>query len=132
MIMSLPNPKTKSLNTTFEISEIPEITNLEYDLWELRITLKFPNKKEPIYVIFSTPVGFRVLDESDMTEYWNDDARSSGWLWEIVEGGWITLETQRKNKYFSGTEIHNVEYLVTGIHDCINVISPRPPKIYSG
>lgn len=130
-MVKLPNPETKPFYTSVDVLRMPELINIEYDLWELRITLKFPKKNEPVYVIFKTPVGFRVLDESDLTEFWSEDSRSNGWVWEIFQGGWIALENLRKEKYFSGSKKNNREFLISGIHDCVSIISQEPPKIYS-
>ena len=32
--------------------QTPEVTSVTYDLWFLRVTLQFKEKKEPIYVNF--------------------------------------------------------------------------------
>src|SRR5690606_6455845 len=47
------------------------------------------------HVVFRQPVGFRVMDEMDITEYWNTYSEPHGWLWEVVSGGWLDLERRR-------------------------------------
>src|SRR5262249_27626318 len=47
-------------------------------------------------VIFRDPVGFRVLDERDLCEFWNAYSEPNGWLYEVHEGGWLELERKRE------------------------------------
>jgi hypothetical protein len=47
------------------------------------------------HVVFRQPIGFRVLDEADLTEYWNTYSEPRGWLWEVERGGWLELKRDR-------------------------------------
>jgi len=109
-------------------SGIPEITEVSYDLWQLRVTLKFENLKWPVYIIFEEVVGFRVLNESDLLEFWSKDSRAESWLWQIENGGWLDLENLRKG-FISGKTGQVSEFLITGIEDCISIISRVIPTI---
>ena len=40
---------------------LPEVTDVSYDLWMLRITLRFESIDFPVYVVFDGITGFRVL-----------------------------------------------------------------------
>jgi hypothetical protein len=44
-------------------------------------------------LIFHDVVAFRVIDEREITEFWHTYGAPSGWLWEVTEGGYISLES---------------------------------------
>src|SRR4051812_11056363 len=46
-------------------------------------------------VLFRQPAGFRVLDERDLCEFWNEYSELNGWLFEVEQGGWSELESHR-------------------------------------
>lgn len=79
-------------------------------------------------VTFDSPIGFRVLDERDLTEFWNTYSEPNGWLWEVVSGGWMDLESTRR-EFIDRTFIDGLrEYLV--VDDmCVSVLCTRPPRI---
>ena len=79
-------------------------------------------------VIFKEVLGFRVLDEVDLCEFWNDYAEPNGWLYEVHSGGWMELENYR-NRFIS-LEIFNgwKEYLLVD-NQCISVICAQKPII---
>jgi hypothetical protein len=121
--------RAKSLNIAVESEQVPEITHVDYDLWMLRVTLQFENQREPYYAHFAHTRGFRVLDESDLLEFWNKDTRPKGWLWEIEEGGWIDLEKTREG-FLLGTQPHTQrEFLIVGLNECVSVIGSNAPTI---
>src|SRR4051794_28410456 len=79
-------------------------------------------------VVFEDPVGFRVLDERDLCEFWNTYSEPNGWLYEVQEGGWLELESQR--------ELFNSPSFIPGLREymlvddkCLNVLCVNPPKI---
>lgn len=106
---------------------MPEIEHVEYDLWELRLTVRFAAGEPPVYVTFSAPNGFRVLDEGNLNEFWSDTARSPGWIWRVSAGGWLDQESQRRG--FVREMTPGDEYLVLGQNDCISVVATSPPRI---
>ncbi|TPG31354.1 hypothetical protein [Flavobacterium pectinovorum] len=129
-IQNLLQPKIKEFNINFTNDTFPEIINLNYDLWTLKITLDFKDISQPIYIIFKNVVGFRVLDEGNLLEFWNPDIRVPGWIWKVESGGWFELEKLRSGfltQYH--TNSHN-EFLILGINDCISVISESDPVIF--
>ncbi|GAB4587057.1 hypothetical protein [Nocardia sp. IFM 10818] len=78
-------------------------------------------------VVFRRPAGFRVLDEVDLTEFWNTYSEPNGWLWEVLRGGWLDLE--RRRPYFVTGERKGLrEYFVVD-EDCINVLAWEQPEI---
>lgn len=107
-------------------SDVPLINNISYDSWLLRVSLFFSTEeiRQMVYVDFTDIIGFRVLDNGNLVEFWRDE-RPNGWLWEVSSGGWFDLEKQREGFV---TDILT-EYLVIGIDDCISILSPSAPKI---
>ena len=124
------NPKIESISSQHFAELTPEIVNVDYDLWTLRITLSFSKINKPVvYVIFKNVIGFRLLDEGSLLEFWGK-GRANGWLWKVKSGGWFDLERSRKG--FVEGYIENEsreEYLVAGINDCLNVIALNEPEI---
>jgi hypothetical protein len=121
-----PTISTIAESTAF--NGVPEVTEIHYDLWILRITLKFEAVEHPIYVSFGGVCGFRVLDEGDLLEFWDPNSRAEGWLWHVKDGGWFALENIREG-FVSGAFGGYNEYLVIGIDDCVSIFSTDEPKI---
>ena len=124
----LKKPVAESVNDSLAIDGLPEIVNINYDLWYLTVTLEFPNRDTPIYVRAEEVIGFRVLDEGNLLEFWNPESRPDGWMWKIISGGWFELESTRKG-FISGYDKEYSEYLILGADDCINIITNIEPKI---
>ncbi|MFE3443479.1 hypothetical protein ACFXNW_10640 [Nocardia sp. NPDC059180] len=78
-------------------------------------------------VVFRRPLGFRVMDEGDLTEYWNTYSEPNGWLWEVSGGGWLELE-RRRPSFWRGQDGALREYLVVD-ETCVNVLCWEPPEI---
>jgi hypothetical protein len=118
--------KTATHATAFDGLGTPDVVRVEYDRWELRITVRF-QQRAPVYVVFADVVAFRVLDERALLAYWGSDVRSPGWLWKVTEGGWIQqdIEDGITRELADGQE-----YLVTGNDDCVGVISSSQPTVY--
>jgi len=79
-------------------------------------------------VVFAAPVGFRVLDERDLAEFWPAYSEPHGWLYEVHEGGWLELERQRGG--FSSPDLYADlrEYLLVD-ERCLSVLCCDPPRI---
>ena len=124
-------------STSVEILEIPasrvsegypEITDIHYDLWVLRLTLFFAGAKNPTYVHFEAVEGFRVLDEGQLLEFWGE-GRPGSWLCSIQSGGWLSLEQSRQGAPSLSEPTELQEYLVAGINDCVSVIAYEEPSV---
>jgi hypothetical protein len=76
-------------------------------------------------LIFHDVVAFRVIDEREITEFWHTYGAPSGWLWEVTEGGYISLERQRD--YFNLLGLSLREHFVVCNH-CVNVLSCESPE----
>ena len=118
-------PEVESLAT--DSVTTPEVVSVNFDLWVLRLTLNFPGVKAPTYVEFDEVVGFRLLDESDLLEFWKPEVRKPGWLWHVTRGGWRELEATRPG--FARTDAQ--EFLVLGINDCVSVFATVEPRVYA-
>ena len=105
-----------------------ELTNVHYDLESLKIEIGVYDGKDK-YIIFSEVCGFRALDEGDLSFWWKETNLEKGWCFEVTKGGWLELESQRKD-FISGTTGFYREFLVIGIDLCVSVISKAPPKIH--
>ena len=110
------------------IEGIPEIVGLAYDLDVLRIRLEFGHERSPVSVNFRATRGFRVLDEGDLTEFWDPEVRPDGWFWRVTQGGWLDLERTRP-AFVTGSGDRYMEFLVCGTDDCVSVIAAAEPGI---
>ena len=79
-------------------------------------------------LIFRDVVAFRVIDEREITEFWNTYSQANGWLWEVTEGGYLALERQRDS--FNILDLPLREHLVT-CNYCVNVLSCKTPEFLS-
>lgn len=122
------NPVVKTFNLGKACDGVPEITGVTYDLWQLRIMLRFEALDNRVYVTFNRVRGFRVLDEGNLLEFWDPDTRVSGWLWQVQKGSWFDLERSREG-FMSGVNRDYKEFLVLGIDDCVSVITSQEPQI---
>ena len=79
-------------------------------------------------VHFSNLIGFRVLDERELCEFWNTYSEPNGWLYEVEEGGWFELESTRKLFNWHGHNSDLKEYFLVD-DQCISVLTANPPEI---
>lgn len=79
-------------------------------------------------VVFRRPAGFRVLDERDLCEFWDNYHAGNGWLYEVHEGGWQELESHRplfnSPSFFTGLR----EFMIV-CDQCVSVLAVEPPEI---
>ena len=125
---NINQPKVSKFSNEFELNENLEIINLSYDLWRLIVTLTVPEFKRMIYVTFENVLGFRMLDEGDLLEFWNMKSGPKGFLWNVESGGWLDLEKTRSG-FVSASNEENQEYLIIGINECVSVLSNKKPII---
>lgn len=106
------------------------VRSIRYDMEELVIDVQgrgFAFAR----VVFRDPVGFRVLNEIDLLEFWKDYHPGNGWFCQVHEGGWAELETQRGSfRAFGAPESLDElsEYLIV-CDQCISVLAVEPPEI---
>ncbi len=106
----------------------PEITRVEYDLDSLIVHIEPEYDAEPIIVSFDSSIGFRVLDEGNLLEFWEKFNLNSGWLYRIISGGWFDLESKR-NGFVSQHHSDVQEYLIIGVNECVSVLAGEAPTV---
>lgn len=77
---------------------------------------------------FDASWGFRVLDEGDLSEFWSQCDLTQGWCFEVLEGGWNSLEKTRDH-FVTGKLYEPHEYLIIGLNECVSVLAHEPPTI---
>ncbi len=122
------NPIVETFDTPNIDNGPPQIMNIQYDLCLLKITVHFQNIYNPIYITFSGVIGFRVLDEGNLLEFWNPKTRKKGWIWMVQKGGWFDLESLREG-FLAGITGGYDEYLILGENECVSVITNEKPTI---
>lgn len=109
--------------------KVPEVVRVSYDIPTLFIDVKsFDMDEDKATIKFDRILGFRVLDEGDLLEFWNDQ-RPKGWLWEVLENGWFDFEKTRDEFLSACHEDELKEYLILGINDCVSVLTLSTPII---
>lgn len=77
---------------------------------------------------FSSIVGFRVIDELHLTEFWKDYHEKAGWLWEVQSGGWMDLGNLRSTFCARDVIPELREFLI--VDDmCISVMTATTPTV---
>ena len=77
-------------------------------------------------IVFRDVIGFRVMDEREITEFWNEYSEPNGWLWEVLDGGWLSLEKNRKD--FNLLNLPTREFFVVD-EFCVNIWCLNEPEI---
>ncbi len=122
--------KARVLETVIEHFHSPVVAGLSYRIKNSRLIIYYhSNGNEDIdYVItFENPRGFKVLDEGDMYSYWENEELIKHWLFEIESGGWLDREDDAGG--FISKALGFREFLITGIDDCVSVISHGEPTV---
>ena len=111
-----------------EALRFPQVTLgiLQFDGTNLVVELQRPGLP-CARLLFRDVIGFRVLDERDLLEFWPEFATPAGWLWRVVSGGWHDLERTRAT--FDGPHWYDgaLEHLLVD-DKCVSVLSCRPPE----
>lgn len=107
--------------------DAPELRSLASDGHDLTVVVE-DKQGLALTLTFRNTIGFRVLDESDLLEYWNQYSSPNGWLWLVQSGGWLGLEQSRA--MFDSQEWYGdaLEYFIVG-NRCVNVITRQPPEL---
>ena len=84
-----------------------------------------------VEVVFDEALGFRVLDEGDLLEFWPACSLKNGWLFQIDSNGWLSLEKQRGGFLLSErADAH--EFFVAGENECVSVFAITAPRVVAG
>lgn len=104
------------------------ISSVSYDTEKLVVTLKSSGEGAVVSAIFSEVIGFRVLDEGDLLEFWPTCAADHGWLFVVHENGWWDQEMTRKG-FIHDRRSGLTEYFIASQNDCISVLAGEPPRV---
>lgn len=118
--------KFRVIEGAFKNNETPEVIHTDFDVESLLITIRIDGYR--IDVKFESPVGYRVLDEGDLCEFWSTCSSRNGWLYEIKSGGWLDQEKQRP-EFLSANTAEIKEYLVIGCDFCVGVFAWEDPSV---
>ena len=119
----------RPIGTEFRFVEGSDVVRLEYTPGRLVIHVRAAKKAPTAIVEFETILGFRVLNERDLTEYWPACSTPNGWFFEVQSGGWLSQERERDGSCIAAMNPEAKEYLVTGDDDCVSVLSRGAPVV---
>ncbi|MGI2853086.1 hypothetical protein [Shewanella carassii] len=103
------------------------LIRLGYDSQGLDVEVSVEGRQATVH--FGSVVGFRVLDEGDLMEFWTECSLSNGWLFQISNGGWFRQETSRSG-FMASTNLDLQEYLLVTRRECVSVFCElEEPKI---
>ena len=119
------NPQGKTISKDIGGSTDIVVESLVYDIPKLKITLEGDFTVE---VQFEEVIGFRVLDEIDLAEFWPTFSSPEGWLFFVNSGGWKELESTRTGFVRKDWEGIN-EYFIRGCDECVSVLSAYEPTV---
>ncbi len=122
----MPPPLLKPVSSAPPLGTDLEVTSLACTSAGLRIEVTSPSGGA--LALFQPVLGFRVLDEGDLGEFWSQVTLRNGWLFEVLEGGWLALEETRP-AFFRGRSTGVREFLVAGIDACVSVICHGEPEV---
>lgn len=105
-----------------------DITHVRFEWGELVVTLLSGGDRKVAIVKFSEVVGFRLLDEGDLLEFWPGCARANGWLYLVRKNGWFDLESSRSG-FTRDKSDALFEYFISSQNSCLSVLSGERPKV---
>ena len=106
-----------------------EVVGVEWEPRRLRIHVRGTDREERLLVTFENVIAFRVVDERDLLNFWPVCSTSAGWVFAILDGGWLSEESARSGSNISAFFREAREYLVTGLNECVSVICLEDPVI---
>ncbi|WP_157050528.1 hypothetical protein [Herbaspirillum rhizosphaerae] len=95
----------------------------------LKIYVSDLKKQSGRCVTFHFAISVRIADERDLMEYWPVCSTPAGWLFRVLDGGWLAQELNRPGSISPKIDPDIKEYLITGIHDCVSVLSIEEPVL---
>jgi len=106
-----------------------EVLDVHYDVTSANhITIRLESSSHGNFnLIFDSPEALRVLDEGQVGEFCNLYRAGNGWLWRVIDGGWLAPESQRDAWLPDAIPTKTLhEYLVVG-DQCVFVLTRNPP-----
>ena len=121
------NITAQPIGTDIVFSKGAEILRVEHVPASLQTFVLDLNTGFEFVIEFSKVIGFRVLDEAYLNEFWPECSISNGWIFEIHSGGWLT---QKSNNLLANMNPKATEYFISGCNNCLNVISNSVPSVH--
>ncbi|PJJ59073.1 hypothetical protein [Hymenobacter chitinivorans] len=121
--------ETRILTTPIAQLRNPVVAGLDFRIKPPQLLIYYHSDggKDIDYdIVFDNPRGFKCLDEGDMINYWENPLLVDNWLFEILSGGWLDMEDSAGG--FSSKALGFREFLITGMDDCISVLSQQEPR----
>jgi hypothetical protein len=119
----------RPIHSAYSFPRSSEVVRIDYKLGQLCIHVQGKEATEAVVVEFIDTIGFRVLDERDLMEYWPECSTPNGWLFEITAGGWLSQEAKREGSLIVSVIPEAKEFLVTGEDDCVSIICNNEPVV---
>jgi hypothetical protein len=121
--------KAEALTSNFVFGNDARIDRVERSSGLLKIHVTGGLGEQGCVITFENPLGFRVVDERDLMEYWPVCSTPAGWIFQIHSGGWLEQERRRPGSLMPDTYPDVKEYLITSIEDCVSVFSLDAPTL---
>jgi len=116
------------VDTGFIFQSRVYVTHVHFEPDELVVTLTSRGDKKVATARFKEVIGFRLLDEGNLLEFWPVCSQDNGWLFRIKENGWFDLETSRSG-FLLDKRVDVSEYFISSQNDCVSILAGEPPKI---
>lgn len=118
----------EAIETPCKFQSGVNISDVRFEWGKLSITLISGEDKKVAVVRFPWVVGFRLLDEGDLLEFWPSCSAENGWLFLIRKDGWFDLEASRRG--FTREKGQGVfEYFVASQNSCVSILSGDSPEV---
>jgi hypothetical protein len=106
----------------------PEVIRTEFEPDDLIVTVRSLSSGLEYSLRFGAVIGFRVLDERDLLEFWPKCSTINGsWAFEITSGGWLAGEFKRSGSLIGQMCPDAREFFVAGCNSCVSVIGWDEP-----
>ena len=108
--------KARVLETAINSFHSPVVAGLNYRIKLNKLIIYYHsdgNEDIDYEIIFENPRGFKLLDEGDMNNYWEDEMMINDWLFEIESGGWLDREDAAGG--FISKALGFKEFLITSL-----------------
>lgn len=124
----MSNISVKAISSGHSFRSKAFLSAVRYDTEMLVVMLASPGDGISASTVFTDVVGFRVLGEGDLIEFWPHCASDHGWLFRIDQGGWFDQEVARRGFLHEKTAgLH--EYFIASQNECVSVLSGSAPKV---
>lgn len=124
----MQTPEVEPIENIYKFQSRVNILNVQAKLYELTVTLASGGDKTIAEVRFRGVLGFRLLDEGNLLEFWPTCSADNGWLFLIKKNGWFDLESTRSG-FLLTREYGLSEYFVASMNSCLNVLAEEPPIV---